>query len=164
MGSIFTIFGHLTELWVSFSGDFSPFPESCPIFSFDLRNYDPKILQNSGNYGYQFFGQNGTSPSEIGRDTPPPREVFPSRLKTLWIPQIRHWQHDGRGKLSCLAQKVFLKKFLNHRVHFEAMGSSNHFGRCLGALKTVSVACIGLYSFTGNFERLKSFPFPCFIL
>ena len=47
-----------------FSGDFSEFPELWPRFSFDLRNYDSKIHHNLRNYGYQFLGQNGTSPSD----------------------------------------------------------------------------------------------------
>ena len=64
MGVFFYNVRHLTELWVPFSGDFSEIPELWPRFSFDLRNYDPKIHQNLRNYGYQFYGQNGTSPSD----------------------------------------------------------------------------------------------------
>ena len=75
MGIFFTILRHLTELWVSFSGDFSKFTELWPRFSFDFRNYDPKIHQNLRNYGYQFFGQNGTSPSDDRSRYPPPPRV-----------------------------------------------------------------------------------------
>ena len=75
MGIFFTIFRHLTELWVPFSGDFSEFPELWPRFSFDLRNYDPKIHQNLRNYGYQFYEQNGTSPSDDRSRYPPPPEL-----------------------------------------------------------------------------------------
>ena len=40
-----------------------------------LRNNDPKMHQNLRNYGYQFFGQNGTSPSENRSRYPPPPET-----------------------------------------------------------------------------------------
>ena len=80
MGIFFTIFRHFTELWVSFSGNFSYFPELWPRFSFDLRNYDPKIHQNLRNYGYQFFGQNCTSPSDDrSRYSPPPESTTSAR-------------------------------------------------------------------------------------
>ena len=91
MAIFFTIFRHLTELWVPFSGDFSEFPELRPRFSFDLRNYDPKIHQNLRNYGYQFFGQNGTSLSDDRSRYPsPPPEVkkftrlVSCEIKLIW--------------------------------------------------------------------------------
>ena len=72
--SFFTIFRHLMESWVPFSRDFSEFPELWPRFSFDLQNYDPKTHENLRNYGHQFFGQNGTSPSDNRSRYPPPPE------------------------------------------------------------------------------------------
>ena len=80
-------FETVTELWVSFSqfldisrnygcpfqGIFDNFRNYGPRYSFDLWNYDPKIHQNLRNYGYQFLGQNGTSPSHNRLSTPPPR-------------------------------------------------------------------------------------------
>ena len=66
---------------MSFLGDFSEFPELWPRSSFNLRNYDPKIHQNLQNYGYQFFGQNGTSPSDDRSRYPPP----PSRRNSLCL-------------------------------------------------------------------------------
>ena len=56
---------------MSFLRDFSEFPELWPKHLFDLWNYGPKIHQNLRNYGYQFFGQNGTSPSHNRLSYPP---------------------------------------------------------------------------------------------
>ena len=41
-------------------------------YLFNLWNYGPKIQQNLRNYGYQSFGQNGTSPSHNRLSYPPP--------------------------------------------------------------------------------------------
>ena len=79
-------FQTITELWVSFSQFFDISRNyGCPfqgIFH-NFRNYGPdiysicgimalKIHQNLRNYGYQFFGQNGTSPSHNRLSYPPP--------------------------------------------------------------------------------------------
>ena len=72
MGIFFTIFGHLAELWVSFSGDLSEFLELWPRFSFDLRNYDPEIHKTFyGIMGTNFLGKMAHPRQMIGRDTPP---------------------------------------------------------------------------------------------
>ena len=65
---------------INFSGKMAR-PELWPRFSFDLRNYDPKMHQNLRNYGYQFFGQNGTSPSENRSRYPPPE----AKVCLIWI-------------------------------------------------------------------------------
>ena len=120
MGSIFTIFGHLTELWVSFSGDFSLFPELSPRFSFNLRNYDPKIHQNLWIYWYQFFGQNGTSPSESRSRYPPPRGYFSQNLNDKKFDKRARFSDKwspGRGisplQLSPLVSALFDSAGLN---------------------------------------------------
>ena len=57
----------LQEIFISFQ-----------TLSFDLQNYGPEMLQNSLNYGYESFGQNGMSLSDEIRDTFPPELSFPS--------------------------------------------------------------------------------------
>ena len=63
---------------MSFSGDFSLFPELWSRYLFILWNYCPKIHPNLWNYGYHFFGQNGTSLSHnrLSSPTPPPPETL----------------------------------------------------------------------------------------
>ena len=68
---------------MSFSGDFFII-SGIMAQIFDLWNYGPKIHQNLRNYGYQFLGQNGTSPSHNGLSYPPP----PLRAHLKWGPSI----------------------------------------------------------------------------
>ena len=83
MGIVFTIFRHFTELWVQ--GIFDNFRNYGPRYSFDLWNCGPKIHQNLRNYRYQFFGQNGTSPSHkrLSYPPPPPPRVTPRMILTV---------------------------------------------------------------------------------
>ena len=49
-----------------------------------------------------------------------------------------------RRNFNCIVQKLFLKKFLKHRVHFEGLESSNHFCRCLrGYVRVRSFLILG---------------------
>ena len=70
MGSIFTIFGHLTELWVSFSVIFRNFRNYGPDFH---SNYGIMTLKSTRIYGIMgtdFSGKMARPRQKIGRDTP----------------------------------------------------------------------------------------------
>ena len=79
MGSIFTIFRHLTELWVSFSGDFHNFQNYGPDFHSIYGIITLKSTRIYGIMGANFSGKIARPCQKIGeKSIPPVRRVFSS--------------------------------------------------------------------------------------
>ena len=85
MSIYFTIYRHLTELWVPFSGDFLDFPELWPRFSFDYGIMTLKSTRIYGIMGTNFSGKTARPRQMIGRDTPLPGRVVPIIGKNIAI-------------------------------------------------------------------------------
>ena len=86
MGSIFTIFGHLTELWVSFSGIFRNFWNYGPDFHSNYRIMTLKFTRIYGIMGTNFSRKMARLRQQIYRDTPPP----PPETLTEGLTQKQH--------------------------------------------------------------------------
>ena len=82
MGIIFTIFDISRNYRCPFQGFFIIYGIMAQIF-IQLWNYGPKIHQNLRNYEYQFFGQNGTSPSHNRLSYSPEQQIHDTCLSYL---------------------------------------------------------------------------------